>query len=120
MVKFDLFAETSDYVDYRYYPEGQIDSGFGIIRLNKVTGKTELIKLSAGDSKRVVTVQDQLKMRDSINLMRYEQGKPLLSDEEFPIKTSFAVYSYATHAANRIVDAYEKGEVIKSDTVMWY
>lgn len=84
MVTFKLVEENEQYLIYWYFPNGQEDSDYGIILLDKLSGTIEIQKMAANDFSHIVTISEQNEMRDSVNEMRKEEGRPPLSEDEWP------------------------------------
>lgn len=121
MVTFRLLYKSENDIRYEYYPEGNINSGAGLIGINIAENTIDLLQPAEHDSLRIVRAEELNDMRNSINEMRKENGEPLLSEEELPIATEDSqYYQYASHAINKIAEAYEKGTVLEKGTVVWY
>ncbi|MDO5041457.1 MAG: hypothetical protein Q4D95_05140 [Peptoniphilus sp.] len=60
-------------------------------------------------------------MRDAINEMRKESGRPPLTEEELPTATEDEEwYYYADHAIRSIREELGKGIIPEKGTVTWY
>lgn len=121
MVTFKLIERTDERIIYHYYPEGKENDGFGIIRLNVRERTMDLIK-PADDDFETITAKDELNsLRDAINKMRIEAGKPELTEKDLPSATEDEVSRfYANHAIKRIWEAYKDGKILDKGASAWY
>ena len=121
MVTFKLIEENEQYLIYWYFPNGQEDSGYGIILLNKLSGTIEIQKMAANDFSHIVTISEQNEMRDSVNEMRKEEGRPPLSEDEWPSATTeFTTTLFADHAIRKITEGYNSGNILREGKAAWY
>ena len=121
MVTFRLMLEAEDEISYEYYPEGDENSEAGRISINVNKSEITVCQPAERDMLITATVDGMKAIRDSINEMRAEQGRPLLTDEELPMATEESCYyCYASKAMEKIFESYKNGVVIKNGTVVWY
>ena len=121
MVTFRLIDENIRYIIYWYFPEGNEEKGNGIITIDKENDCIDISKLAPDDFTRIITIEEQNAMRDSINQMRIEEGMEELSEEEFPSATKPLTETfYADHAIRKIVESYNNGIVLKDGMALWY
>ena len=121
MVTFRLMLEAEDEISYEYYPEGDENSEAGRISINVNKSEITVCQPAERDMLITVTVDSMKAMRDSINAMRAEQGRPLLTEEELPTATEGShYYCYASKAMEKIFKSYKSGIVTKSGCVQWY
>ncbi len=121
MVTFRLIDENIRYIIYWYFPEGNEEKGNGIITIDKENDCIDISKLAPDDFTRIITIEEQNAMRDSINQMRIEEGMEELSEEEFPSATKPLTKTfYADHAIRKIVESYNNGIVLKDGMAAWY
>lgn len=67
------------------------------------------------------SVQEQNELRNSVNAMRKEEGRPELTEEEWPSATSEMKYaSYGSHAMHNITEKIDVDENPNEDMKMWY
>jgi len=121
MVTFKLIRQTDTSIIYHYYPEGRENQEFGIICIDLINRTIMLEKLAAKDFEKVITKEELNEMRDAINKMRLENGEQELSEDELPVATEDEISRfYADHAIDAILEAYQKGEVLKYGGRAWY
>jgi hypothetical protein len=121
MVTFTLAEETEQFLVYWYFPEGDKENRHGVITLDKRNETITLTKLAPSDSIREHSVEAQNALRDSANAMLVAEGKPELSEEDWPAaKEPIRISAYASHAMKRITDAYNAGEILHEGMAMWY
>lgn len=121
MVTFELVEENENYLIYWYFPNGNKNSGYGIIILDKITNTIKIEKMAPDDFSRIVTIEEQNELRESINRMRKEEGVPLLTEEECPSATSeFTDTFFADHAISKIMKSYNSGKILRKGQAAWY
>lgn len=121
MVTFKLIEETETTLIYWYFPNGDETAGHGIIIIEKQKNEIKIEKLAENDFSRVVTVEEQNAIRNSINTIRAENHFPPLTEEEWPSATcEFISTFFADHAVHEISTSYNRGEVLPKGTVSWY
>lgn len=114
MVTFKLVEENKQYLIYWYFPNGQEDSGYGIILLDKLSGTIKIQKMAANDFSHIVTISEQ-------NEMRKEEGRPPLPEDEWPSATTeFTTTFFADHAIRKITEGYNSGNVLREGEAAWY
>lgn len=121
MVNFHLIDKTNILVKYAYYPEGKKDKvGYLVFDVN--TKNIKEIIPSEEDFLIVSTVEEQNRLRNSLNEMRMEDGRELLSEEEWPIATEdIEYYTYASKAIDKISMELNKLNCFPKDgSVVWY
>lgn len=121
MVNFHLIDKTNILVKYTYYPEGKKDKvGYLVFDVN--TKNIKEIIPSEEDFLIVSTVEEQNRLRNSLNEMRMEDGRELLSEEEWPIATEdIEYYTYASKAIDKISMELNKLNCFpKEGSVVWY
>ena len=120
MVKFQLVKQTDKTAIYHYYPENNRDSR-GVIYLSLSKGSAYIKELAPTDSIRTISVKELNSLRVSANQMRKEEGRPLLTEEEWPSAKKPETYAvYGSHAINKIVDSFENGIVLEQGSCAWY
>lgn len=102
MVNFHLIDKTNILVKYAYYPDGKKDKvGYLVFDVN--TKNIKEIIPSEEDFLIVSTVDEQNRLRNSLNEMRKENGRELLSEEEWPIAIrDVEYYCYASKVIDKI------------------
>lgn len=121
MVNFHLIDNTNILVKYAYYPEGKKDKvGYLVFDVN--TKNIKEIIPSEEDFLIVSTVEEQNRLRNSLNEMRMEDGRELLSEEEWSIATEdIEYYTYASKAIDKISMELNKLNCFpKEGSVVWY
>lgn len=121
MVTFRLVEENEKYIIYWYFPEGNEKKEHGEITIDKQINEINTTKLAADDFYRTITVEEQNKVRDSINQMRIEAGRKELTEKELPVATEeYKTTFYSDHAISKIVQSYKEGIILKNGTAAWY
>ena len=119
MVKFELVRKTEKTAIYHYSPENT--DSHGVIYLNLSKGSAYIKELAPTDSIRTISVRELNSLRNSANQMRKEEGRPLLSEEEWPSAKKPETYAvYGSHAINSIVSAYQSGTLLENGVSAWY
>lgn len=120
MVTFRLIEKSDEKLVYRYFPLGKAEHGFGIIEVDRVAGKIDVKELAPDDQITRHPVEEQQKIRDAIVNMRRIEQLPELTEEEFPIPTEDKFSTvFADHAVQKIVQAYNKGEILEEGQAVW-
>lgn len=119
MVTFKLVFKDEHILIYEYYPNG-IEENPGIIEVNLDNQTIEVTKIARSDFETKISVKSLKQMRDSINNMRKENGRPELTEKELPIATEPLVYLfYGSHAKNNIAKAVNSGEPLEKGMTAW-
>ena len=120
MVTFRLIEKSDEKLVYRYFPLGKAEHGFGIIEVDRVADKIDVKELAPDDQITRHPVEEQQKIRDAIVNMRRIEQLPELTEEEFPIPTEDKFSTvFADHAVQKIVQAYNKGEILEEGQAVW-
>ena len=121
MVTFRLIFEIEEEIRYEYSPEGDETGEAGLISLDICKGEITVLRPAEKDILITSTVDGMKAIRDSINEMRVEQGKPLLTEEKLPVATEESkYYCYAVKAVKKIIEECNNGNILVSGCVMWY
>ena len=122
MVVFTLKAENATEVIYEYYPEGKKNNKPGGIIIDTVQMKIKEIIPAENDFFIKHTAAEINELRDDVNRMRLEEGKPELTEEEWPsAKEDIEYYKYAQHAIEKIDEMYEaNGKLPPEGMAAWY
>jgi len=121
MVTFRLIFETEEEIRYEYFPEGDETGEAGRISIDICKCEIMVLRPAAKDMLITATVDGMKAIRDSINEMRAEQGRPLLTEEELPSATEEShYYCYASKAMEKIFESYKSGIVLKSGCAVWH
>lgn len=120
MVKFELVKKTDKTAIYHYYPEGNRDS-CGVIYLSLSKGSAYIKELAPTDYTHVISIKELNSLRVSANQMRKEEGRPLLTEEEWPSAKKPEVYAaYGSHAITKIVESFKRGTLLEKGSSVWY
>lgn len=121
MVTFRLIFEIEEEIRYEYFPEGDETGEAGLISIDICKGEITVLRPAEKDILITSTVDGMKAIRDSINEMRVEQGKPLLTEEKLPVATEESkYYCYAEKAVKKIIEECNNGNILVSGCVMWY
>ncbi len=121
MVTFCLIEENDKYIIYWYFPNGKEERGHGVIVIDKLKEDISITQLAPDDYSRFVSLDEQNKMRNSVNNMRKTNGNQELTEKEWPSpKEEFTITSFADHAVLKILEDYNSGEILKNGIVVWY
>ena len=124
MVTFKLEQECENYAIYHYWAENYEEknpSEYGILAFDKDKMSYIIIELAPHDFQHIVSIEEQLEMRESANRGIIEEGRPLLTEEEWPMpKSEFIFTFYADHAFRTIKRNFKKGELLKYGKTFWY
>ena len=106
---------------YWYYPNGDKQKHHGVVTFFKKTGAFEITQLAPDDFSRHVKLEEVKSLRDFVNNMRIEQGKPELTEEEWPTPTEgFITTFFADHVISTVKKSFEKGVLPKEGSAAWY
>lgn len=120
MVSFELVRKTDKTAIYYYYPENNRDSR-GVIYLSLSKGYAYIKELAPTDRVRTISVKELNSLRNSANQMRKEEGRPLLTEEEWPSAKKPETYAaYGSHAINKIEESFSNGIVLEQGRSIWY
>ena len=122
MVIFTLHSENATEVKYEYYPEGKKDNKPGIIIIDIIKMQIKEIIPAENDFYVKHTAAEINELRDAANRMRIEEGRPEITEEEWPsAKDDIEYYKYAQHAIEKIDEMYEsKGKFLSEGMAAWY
>lgn len=125
MVTFKLIEVDGDIAVYHYWVENneqENPDGYGVLAFDKVTKKSEIRKLAPVDSWYTISVKERLDVREWENQQRKEQGKPMLTEEEWPLPMEpLKVASSGQMAYVEIKREFEnKGALPKEGRNYWY
>lgn len=119
MVRFELVRKTEKIAIYHYYPENT--DSHGVIYLNLSKGSAYIKELAPTDYTRVISVRELNSLRNSANQMRKEEGRPLLTEEEWPSAKKPETYAfYGSHAINKIEESFSNGTILENGICAWY
>ena len=120
MVTFKLKEESDQQLVYWYFPHGKEENGHGTIVIDRVLGKLDVTELAPDDRLVRHTVENQNRWRKAVNQMRNSGQIPELTDEEWPEATEDKISTvFADHAIQKIVEAYNNGEVLEEGVETW-
>jgi len=124
MVTFKLVQECENYAIYHYWAENYEEknpSEYGILAFDKDTMSYIIIELAPHDFQHIVSIEEQLEMRESANRGRIEDGRLPLTEEEWPMPKSELKFTfYADPAFQTIKRNFKKGELLKYGKTFWY
>jgi len=125
MVTFELIEVNGNIAVYHYWAENNEQENpddYGVLAFDKVTKNSEIRKLAPVDSWYTISVKERLDVREWENQQRKEQGKPLLTEEEWPLpKEPLKVASSGQMAYVEIKRVFERtGELPKEGRNIWY
>ena len=124
MVIFTLHKEKTAEAEikYEYYPEGNKNNKPGTIIID--TKKMEIKEIIPAENDFYVryTAAEINELRDDANHMRLEEGRPEITEEEWPLeKEDIEYYKYAQHAIEKIDEMYESdGKFPLEGMAAWY
>lgn len=120
MVTFRLKEESDRQLVYWYFPHGKEENGHGTIVIDRALGKLDVTELAPDDRLVRHTVENQNRWRNAVNQMRNIEQIPELTDEEWPEATEDKISTvFADHAIQKIVEAYNNGEVLEEGVETW-
>lgn len=121
MVIYNLIDKTDIFVKYAYYPESNKEK-VGYLLFDVQTKNIKEIIPSEDDFLMVHTVEEQNQLRNSLNDMRRESGRKLLTEEEWPIATEdMEYYCYASKAIDKISMELNRLKSFPNEgKVIWY
>ncbi len=121
MVIYKLTFHDERKIQWHYWPEGNEEKMPGVIEINIEEDTISITKPAEEDFEIPVLVDDLKEMRDAINQMRVEEGRPLLKDDEFPLpENDSKCWQYGSNVLDDINNAYENGTIKETGTVAWY
>lgn len=121
MVTFKLKEKRDNRFIYEYFPEGDFTKNAGIIVVDTVAESVFIEKVAERDFERRTTAKELNQLRDTVNVMRAENGEPLLTEEEWPTaKKGSRWYFYADHAIRELCDLFNSGKEPTEGMAMWY
>ncbi len=124
MVTFKLVQECENFAIYHYWAENYEEknpSEYGILAFDKDNMSYTIIELAPHDFQHIVSIEEQLEMRESAKRGRIDEGLPPLTEEEWPMpKSEFTFTFYADHAYRTIKKNFKKGELLKHGELLWY
>ena len=97
MVTFRLVQECENYAIYHYWAENYEEknpSEYGILAFDKDTMSYIIIELAPHDFQHIVSIEEQLEMRESANRGGIEEGRPPLTEEEWPMPRSELIFTF--------------------------
>ncbi len=123
MVTFRLMEKSDEKLVYRYFPLGKAEHGYGIIEVDRIAGRIDVKQLAPDDKISRHHIDERKQIRDAIARMRMTEQLPELTPEEEEQLVGAAEYKYSTvfadHAVQKIVEAYNKGEIIENGQAVW-
>jgi hypothetical protein len=125
MVTFELIEVNGNIAVYHYWAENNEQENpddYGVLAFDKVTKNSEIRKLAPVDFWYTISVKERLDVREWENEQRKEQGKPPLTEEEWPVpKTPLNVTFSGQMAYVEIKRVFERmGELPKEGGNFWY
>ena len=122
MVIFNLHSRNETEIKYEYYPEGNKEYTPGIIVIDIIRLKIKKIIPSKQDFYIKHTVEELNELRYAANQMRIEEGRPEITEEEWPsAKKDIEYYKYAQHTIEKINKMYEQtGKFPTNGVAAWY
>ncbi|MBQ1462106.1 MAG: hypothetical protein II089_02200 [Selenomonas sp.] len=88
MVTFKLMEIDGNIAIYHYWVENneqEKPNDYGVLAFDKVTLNSEIRNLAPDDSWNTISIEERLELREWENEQRKEQGKPPLTEEEWPV-----------------------------------
>lgn len=120
MVTFKLKEESEQQIVYWYFPNGKEENGHGTIVIDRVLGKLDVPELAPDDRLVRHTIENQNRWRKAVNQMRNIEQIPELTDEEWPVATEDRISTvFADHAIQKIIEAYNNGEILEEGIETW-
>lgn len=121
MVTFFLDSKDSMQATYKYYPENDTAKACGYIKADLIKGEISIITAAEGDFLRRASADELNHMRDSINEMRIENGKPPLTEKELPTANKDEKwYCYVDYAIKKLTEELSKGNIPEKGVAAWY
>lgn len=124
MVTFKLVQECENFAIYHYWAENYEEknpSEYGILAFDKDNMSYTIIELAPHDFQHIVSIEEQLEMRESAKRGRINEGLPPLTEEEWPMPKSELHFTfYADHAYQTIKKNFKNGELPKYGKNFWY
>ena len=125
MVTFKLIEIDGNIAVYHYWTENNAQENpndYGVLAFDKVTMNSEIRKLAHGDFWYTISIEERMEVREWENQQRKEQGKPPLTEEEWPVpKKPLNVTFSGQMAYVEIKRVFERtGELPKEGRNFWY
>ena len=121
MVSFEIVKNTDSKAIYHYYPNGDKDKGYGVIELEKKSGYLHIPYFAPQEIVSTISAEEMNSLRESANTMRLEEGRPTLTEEEWPIaKTSEIKTFYGDHAIKKIAEEFKRGRILERGRIVWF
>ena len=125
MVTFKLIEVNGNIAVYHYWAESnekENPDDYGVLAFDKETENSEIWEVAPGDSWMTVTVEDLMKEREWLNQQRKEEGRPPLTEEEYPTpKHDLHFTNYGQMAYLEIMRGVERtGDFPKEGSNIWY
>ena len=125
MVTFKLMEVDGDIAVYHYWVENNEQENpddYGVLAFDKVTKNSEIRKLAPVDFWYTISVKERLDVREWENQQRKEQGKPPLTEEEWPVPNKPLNVTFSGQMAYvEIKRVFERtGELPKEGRNIWY
>lgn len=125
MVTFKLMEVNGNIAVYHYWVENnekESPDDYGSLAFDMETKNSETPEVAPGDCWNTLTVEDLMKEREWMNQQRKEEGRPPLTDGEYPLpKHDLHFTNYGQMAYVEIKRAFERmGELPKDGGNIWY
>lgn len=121
MVTYFIDSKEATQVVYKYYPENHTDKAYGLIKVDLIGNEISVQAVAEDDFVSRASADELNKIRNAINEMRLENGKPLLTEDELPTATEGEEwYYYADQVIRRLIEEFDKGTVPEKGAVVWY
>lgn len=121
MVTFEIMSKSKDKVTYKYFPENDKNSDFGIFTIELTSGEVNIDKVAERDYKSYASVEELNFLRDAINNSRIESGEDIMNDEELPEATEDEEwYHYADHAIQKVQEDIKNNNIPEFGESWWY
>lgn len=120
MVTFELIEKDDNCIVYNYWPENDRTKKPGKVIIDRIAEEVDL-ELAEADFWCSSSVEEQNSMRDSMNRMRIEAGKPELTEEEWPTATEEMQWTfYGSYAIRKIIKSYNAETILEHGMAAWY
>ena len=121
MLTYCMIEKTDEYIKYAYYPEDKREKVGYLIFDVKTKNIKEIIE-SDDDYLIISTVEEQNRLRNSLNEMRRENGRKELTEEEWPLAIEdIKFFAYASKAIDKISLAVGNSNCFPNEgSVVWY
>ena len=125
MVTFKLIEVNGNIAVYHYWTESNEKKNpddYGVLAFDKETKNSEIREVAPGDFWYTISIEERMEVREWENQQRKEQGKPPLTEEEWPVpKKPLNVTFSGQMAYVEIKRVFERtGELPKEGTNIWY